>query len=92
MRDRILGLRRHIGKADAGLVGHEYRIVTESVSSGALDSYSTVYTPLKDLLLSIETEGYHSGEMCLPVSLSVHLFEKFGHICFRVMSLSGIPG
>ncbi len=92
VRDGILVIGAHLGEAFTGLVGYEYRVVSESAIAMRLSCYPTFHTTLETVFLTGAYQRDCRSKMRTAVFLPFELVEKLGHIVGRRTVLTSITG
>ena len=82
----------HLCKSLRVTFGYKYRIVSETrITSSGFDDFS-FYKTLEQVFFSVNNQGKYCTKLCFPVFYSFHVVQEFQHICFCIVSVSGIAG
>ena len=80
----------HLGKAFAGFSGDKDGVVAESAVTPWFAGDGSINSPFEYMRPIRGDKGHGGGEMCIAVLRTLHVGEKFFHVCLRIMPGAGI--
>ena len=81
MTDGVFFVSCHFSKSFITSLGHEYRVITEAVGTGAHGSDMTFDDALEEMFLTVFNQSYDCAETGPAVFHSFHICKQLCHIC-----------
>ena len=92
MTDGVFFVSCHFSKSFITSIGHEYRVITEAVSTGAHGSDMTFDNALEEMFFTVFNQRDDCTETGSPICHTLKICKQLCHICLRVMAFAGITG